>query len=103
MAITTKQIPKEALRPLIPSPLAPTPVFAAGFNVGDRVAVTGGPLKGVITDRTFATVSNEQPDAKGAIEVQYGQCFVVFRSPIRVLFFALRTTVLVLACTSGRE
>ena len=54
------------------------------FEVGDRVAVTGGPLKGVITDRMFATVSNEQADAQGAIEVQYGQWSTLFCLPMRV-------------------
>ena len=43
------------------------------FEVGDRVAVSSGPLKGIITEQMFATVSNDQPDRNGAIEVQYGQ------------------------------
>ena len=41
------------------------------FEVGDRVFVIGGPLKGVITHRRYATVSEEKPDAKQRIEIQY--------------------------------
>ena len=70
--IATSQIPQAALRPLTAKPPAPTPIPAARFSLGDQVTVTGGPLKGVITDLLFATVSNERPDATGAIEVQYG-------------------------------
>ena len=45
------------------------------FSIGDLVTVAVGPLKNVITKHYFATVSDETPDAKQRIEIQYGTVF----------------------------